>query len=93
MARELDPYFSTVEKFYIVLYVYMSARPKKNKLDHTDLHALLGFEAEDPFITANSTNERFCKFVKSVHGTYFIPSYAWCSSTYQQGVACVGGSG
>jgi hypothetical protein len=25
LARELDPYFSTVEKFYIVLYVYMSA--------------------------------------------------------------------
>ncbi|KAM3752796.1 hypothetical protein ACB098_03G046000 [Castanea mollissima] len=76
MAKQYDPYFEGVERYYIAMSIIHTGKFKKNKLGYTDLYALLGFPASDnPSITHKITHsfirQRYCNLAKWVHPNEF----------------------
>nr|POF10547.1 hypothetical protein CFP56_45938 [Quercus suber] len=74
MAKQYDPYFEGVERYYIAMSIIHSGKFKKNKPCYTDLYALLGFPAGNyPLITYNFIKQRYCNLAKLVHPSEFSP--------------------
>ena len=72
MAKQYDPYFEGVERYYIAMCIIHAGKFKKNKLGYTDLYALLGFPASNhPLITHNFIKQRYCNLAKWVHPSKF----------------------
>ncbi|KAG2695470.1 hypothetical protein I3760_07G014000 [Carya illinoinensis] len=74
LAKNLDPYFRTVNNYYATFRVHYAAT-KKNRFGHTDLYAILGLKA-DPSLSVDFITSTFCKLVKLVHPDVFCSSAA-----------------